>query len=110
MRVWISGVVLQRIKSNKDIRLSTQVLDCMRDTWKENEAPSLFVRNNHFIDFALLTKAYQRRTEYRYRFPAFCMIVVAPHNSGKADNDMRISLRSKIFGRLEVRERNLADL
>jgi len=51
--------MLQRIKSNKDICFSTQVLECVRDTWKENETPSLFVWNNGFFNHALLTKAYQ---------------------------------------------------
>lgn len=97
MCVRVSGVVLHRIKSNKDICLSPQVLDRMRNPWKENETPSLFVWNNHFLNSALLTKAYQRRPKYCYRFSALCMIVVAPHNTGKADNDVRISLRSKIF-------------
>jgi len=69
----------------------------MRDTWKENEAPSLFVWNDHLFNPVPLTKAHQRRSKYRYRFPAFCVIVVAPHNAGKADNHMRISLRNKIF-------------
>ena len=89
--------MLQRIKSNKDTCFSTQVLECVRDTWKENEAPSLFVWNKGLFNHALLTKAYQRRPEYRYRFPAFYVIMVAPHNTGKAYNDMRISLRTKIF-------------
>lgn len=97
MRVWIPGVVLQRTESNKEICLSTQVLDCMRDPWKENEAPSLFVRNNHFFNPVLLTNAHQRRPEDRYRLPAFFVVVIAPHNTGKADNNMRISLINKIF-------------
>ena len=89
--------MLQRIKGNKDICFSTQVLECVRDTWKENETPSLFVWNNGFFNHALLTKAYQRRAKDCYRFPALYMIVVASHDTGKADNDMRISLRTKIF-------------
>ena len=58
MCVRVSGVVLQRIESNKDVRLATQVLNRVRDTWKEHKTPSLFVWNNHFFNSALLTKAH----------------------------------------------------
>ena len=86
MRVRISWVMLQ-CKGNKDICLSTQVLDCMRDTWTKNETISLFVRNNDFFNFLLVAKAYQRRPQYGNCFKAFCVIVIAPHNTGKTDND-----------------------
>ena len=91
--------MLQRVKSNKNICLTTQVLHRMGDTWRENEPPRLLFWNKHFFNSALLTKAYQRRPKDRYRFAAFCVIVVASRNTGKADNDMRIPLRHQILSR-----------
>jgi hypothetical protein len=98
MGVRINGVMLRRVKGNKDIRLLTQVLYCMRDTRREKEAPSLFVRDNRFSDFAMLTIAHQGRPKYIYRLRALRMIMVASHDTGKAYHDVRIPLSSKILG------------
>ena len=59
MGVRVSGVVLRRVESHKDIRLSTQILNGVGDPWKKNKAPCLLVGNNHVFDFASVTKANQ---------------------------------------------------